>query len=153
MKLIGQAAMAVAFTLLLSSCKTVCPTCQPLPATGTYGVCAVTGAGAKHLQLGDKVVIGRIGNVTNVTVARESGKTELLLFQGSRGLVGWAGRENQGHDNHVISIVTVQAPRDATTCNKGTDVIRIDFSEPDNDGGYRGARSSPDYGHAHAQIE
>ena len=47
----------------------------------------------------------------------------------------------------------MDSPRDATTCNKGTDVIRIDFSEPDNDGGYRGARSSPDYGHAHAQIE
>jgi hypothetical protein len=154
MKLFKLAVVSMGILVVLAGCATTCPSCQPLPATGRYGVCAATGVGAKHLQVGDKIEIGRIGNVTNVSLVPQKGaRTELALFQGSRGLVGWLARGDQGHDNHVVMIATVKVPRDATSCNKGTDVIRVDFVEPDSDGAYRGSRSSPDYGHIHAQIE
>jgi hypothetical protein len=152
MKAIIPAALTPALLLGLTSCTTVCPTCQPLPARGTYSVCSVSGVAANHLQKEDKVIIGRIGNVTNVALVRGQTRTELQLFQGSRGLIGWATRkERVMHDNHVVSIAI--APSPPKGCDKGTDVIRIEFVEPDSEGAYSGGRSSPDYGHGHAQIE
>jgi hypothetical protein len=153
MKLIIQAGAVTAALFVLTSCATTCATCDPLPATGTYGVCAATGVGARHLEVGDQIIIGRIGNVTNVTLApRTRPRTELMLFQGSRGLVGWFSK-GSGHDNHVVVIATLKVPQDATACNRGTDVIRVEFVEPDGDGKYRASSSGPDYGHIHAQIE
>ena len=151
MKLVFLAAIPVAALLAMAGCATTCPSCQPLPAQGTYGVCDAAGVGAKHLAVGDQVVIGRIGNVTDVTLVRRSGeKTALQLFQGSRGLVGWVPKaERDGHDNHVVMVATATVR--PASCSKGSSVIRIEFVEPDSDGGYRGASSGPDYGHIHAE--
>lgn len=147
----GIAAVGV---LTLTSCATVkCPACQPLPVAGTYRICSVDAEGAKHIQPDDKVLIGRIGNVTNVAFGPKDNptKTRLQLFQGTRGLVGWVPR-TAVHDDHVIAIGTLELPRDTGGCRKGT-AISIEFEAPDSDGKYRGARSGPHYGHAHGQIE
>jgi hypothetical protein len=151
MKLIVIAGMAATSLIVATGCATVCPSCQPLPAQGEYSVCDAAGVGAQHLQVGDQVVIGRIGNVTNVTLARRSGeKTELQLFQGTRGLVGWIPKAEKGaHENHVLTIATARVR--PASCTKGSAVISIEFVIPDSDQAYRGARSSPHYGHIHAE--
>jgi hypothetical protein len=153
MKSSGLSALAGGVALLLGSCAAPCPKCSTLPSPGTYAVCSAEGPGAEHIKRGDKILIGRIGNVTNIAFgpADDPMRTRVQVFEGSRGLVGFLPRGSV-HDNHVIVIGTANLPRPDGACKAGA-VISVEFEKPDSEGKYTGARSSPHYGHIHGQIE
>jgi hypothetical protein len=153
MKSTALGVIAGAASLVLTSCTAPCPQCRTLPAAGTYEICEAEGPGAEHLKTGDKVLIGRIGNVTHVAFgpADDPTKTRVQAFEGSRGLVGWLPRDS-GHDNHVVVISSVNLSKPSGQCKAGN-VISVEFEKPDNEGKYTGARSGPHYGHIHGQIE
>jgi hypothetical protein len=143
--------------LMTASCAAVCSGyCSGgLPASGRYNVCA---AGSdSHLETDDKVVIGPIGVVTDVTLAAgASGGREIRLraLQGVRSLVAVHEPERRSKADvvvdHVVSIATASAPPE---CKKGTPVIRIEFLWKQKDDVYRSTSSSPHGGHAHAEQE